>query len=95
MTENNLHQEEAMAMLPRPGLLTQDNPTLMGILTLGNKQSVELVASDYFAHHEVWVGLEFESSKVCTVQSRFSDIKFSDNLWFSDYFVITIFQFTT
>ena len=38
MTENNLHQEEAMAMLPRPGLLTQDNPTLMGILTLGNKQ---------------------------------------------------------
>ena len=42
MTENNLHQEEAMAMLPRPGLLTQDNPTLMGILTLGNKQSVEL-----------------------------------------------------
>ena len=53
MTENNLPQEEAMAMLPRPGLLTQDNPTLMGILTLGNKQSVELVASDYFAHHEV------------------------------------------
>ena len=66
MTENNLHQEEAMAMLPRPGLLTQDNPTLMGILTLGNKQSVELVASDYFAHHEVWVGLECETSKVCT-----------------------------
>ena len=62
MTENNLHQEEAMAMLPRPGLLTQDNPTLMGILTLGNKQSVELVASDYFAHHEVCVGLEFETS---------------------------------
>ena len=52
MAENNLHQEEAMAMLPRPGLLTQDNPTLMGILTLGNKQSV-VVASDYFAHHEV------------------------------------------
>ena len=53
MTENNLHQEEAMAgMLPRPGLLTQDNPTLMGILTLGNKQSVELVVSDYFAHHK-------------------------------------------
>ena len=22
----------------------------------------------------------------CTQQSRFSDIKFSDNLWFSDYF---------
>ena len=63
MTENNLPQEEAMAgMLPRPGLLTQDNPTLMGILTLGNKQSVELVASDYFAHHEVCVGLEFETS---------------------------------
>ena len=31
----------------------------------------------------------------CTVQSRFSDIKFSDNLWFSDYFANTIFQFTT
>ena len=31
----------------------------------------------------------------CTVQSRFSDIKFSDNLWFSDYFSKTIFQFTT
>ena len=31
-----------------------------------------------------------------TVQSRFSDIKFSDNLWFSDYFAKTIqFQFTT
>ena len=29
------------------------------------------------------------------VQSRFSDIKFSDNLWFSDYFTKTIFQFTT
>ena len=30
-----------------------------------------------------------------TVQSRFSDIKFSDNLWFGDYFAKTIFQFTT
>ena len=30
-----------------------------------------------------------------TVQSRFSDIKLSDNLWFSDYFSKTIFQFTT
>ena len=30
-----------------------------------------------------------------TVQSRFSDIKFSDNLGFSDYFSKTIFQFTT
>ena len=30
-----------------------------------------------------------------TVQSRFSEIKFSDNLWFSDYFSKTIFQFTT
>ena len=26
-----------------------------------------------------------------TVQSRFSEIKFSDNLWFSDYFAKTIF----
>ena len=30
-----------------------------------------------------------------TVQSWFSDIKFSDNLWFSDYFSKTIFQSTT
>ena len=30
-----------------------------------------------------------------TVQSRFSDTKFSDNLWFSDYFAKTIFQFNT
>ena len=30
-----------------------------------------------------------------TVQSRFSDIKFSDNLSFSDYFTKTVFQFTT
>ena len=30
-----------------------------------------------------------------TVQSRFSDIKFMDNLWFSDFFSKTIFQFTT
>ena len=30
-----------------------------------------------------------------TVQSRFSDFKFSDNLWFSDYFAKTIFQITT
>ena len=29
----------------------------------------------------------------CTVQSRFSDIKFIDNLWFSDYFAKTIFKF--
>ena len=29
-----------------------------------------------------------------SVQSQFSDIKFSDNLWFSDYFTKTIFQFT-
>ena len=29
-----------------------------------------------------------------TVQSRFSDIEFSDNLWFSDYYSKTIFQFT-
>ena len=29
------------------------------------------------------------------VQSRFSDIKFTNNLWFSDYFSSTIFQFTT
>ena len=27
-----------------------------------------------------------------TVQSRFSDNKFSDNLWFSDYFTKNIFQ---
>ena len=27
-----------------------------------------------------------------TVQSRFSDIKFSDNLWFSDYFSKNIFN---
>ena len=32
---------------------------------------------------------------ICTVQSRFSDIKFSDNLWFSDYFTKTVFHFTT
>ena len=32
---------------------------------------------------------------VVTVQPRFSDIKFSDNLLFSDYFAKTIFQFTT
>ena len=30
-----------------------------------------------------------------TVQSRFSDVEFSDNLWFSDYFAKTIFQFAT
>ena len=30
-----------------------------------------------------------------TVQSWFSDIKFSDNLWFSDYFTKTVFHFTT
>ena len=30
-----------------------------------------------------------------TVQSWFSDIKFSDNLWLIDYFSKTIFQFTT
>ena len=30
-----------------------------------------------------------------TVQSLFSHIKFSDNLWFSDYFSKTIFQSTT
>ena len=30
-----------------------------------------------------------------TVQPRVSDIKSSDNLWFSDYFTKTIFQFTT
>ena len=33
--------------------------------------------------------------KMCSivaVQSRFSDIKFSDNLWFSDYFEKTIFS---
>ena len=28
------------------------------------------------------------------VQSQFSDIKFSDTLWFSDYFTKTVFQFT-
>ena len=32
--------------------------------------------------------------KVCTVQFRFSDIKFNDSLWFSDYFAKNIFQFT-
>ena len=31
-----------------------------------------------------------ELSSFYTVQSRFSDIKFSDNLWFSDYFSKTI-----
>ena len=30
-----------------------------------------------------------------TVQSWFNDIKFVDNLWFSDYCTKTIFQFTT
>ena len=29
------------------------------------------------------------------VQSQFSDVKISDNLWFSIYFTKTIFQFTT
>ena len=33
-------------------------------------------------------------SNVYTVQSRFSDTKFSYNLWISDYFAKTIFQFT-
>ena len=37
--------------------------------------------------------LKLENYVHCTVQSRFSDIKFSDNLWFSDYFVKTNFQF--
>ena len=37
MEEENL--QDALAILPRPGLLTQDSPTLMGILTLGNKLS--------------------------------------------------------
>ena len=66
MTENNLQQEEAMAMLPRPGLLTQDNPTLMGILTLGNKQSV-VVASELFCPPRSLsrFGI-FGTSKVCT-----------------------------
>ena len=35
------------------------------------------------------------TSNINTVQSQFSDVKFSDNLWFSDYFPKTIFQFTT
>ena len=37
----------------------------------------------------------FPSFKPSTVQSRFSDIKSSDNLWVSDYFAKTIFQFAT
>ena len=36
-----------------------------------------------------------QESDLNTVQSRFSDIEFSDNLWFSDYFSKTSFQFTT
>ena len=51
----------------------------------------------------IWESLSKGRAKfkqVSTVQSRFSDIKFSDNLWFSDYkeslyFTKTIFQFTT
>ena len=29
-------QQQAVIFLPRPGLVTSDSPTLMGILTLGN-----------------------------------------------------------
>lgn len=29
-------QQAAVIFLPRPGLVTSDSPTLMGILTLGN-----------------------------------------------------------
>ena len=28
--------QQAVIFLPRPGLVTSDSPTLMGILTLGN-----------------------------------------------------------
>ena len=38
---------------------------------------------------------KFRQNKLSTVQSRFSDTLFSDNLRFSDYFTKTIFQFTT
>ena len=31
-----LQQQAAVIFLPRPGLVTSDSPTLMGILTLGN-----------------------------------------------------------
>ena len=38
---------------------------------------------------QIFVGSEVVQS---TMQSRFSDIKFSDNLWISDYFTKTIFS---
>ena len=34
-------------------------------------------------------------SQMGAVLSQFGDIKFNDNLWFSEYFSKTIFQFTT
>ena len=39
----------------------------------------------YLAYNLILCWLYIELKKACTVQSRFSDIKFSDNLWFSDY----------
>ena len=41
------------------------------------------------------LNLNFEKPHNDTVKSGVRDTKFSDNLWFSDYFTKTVFPFTT
>ena len=53
---------------------------------------LEIISLADFRHLGLLCVLRSQPIKFIQV---FSDIKFSDNLWFSDYFAKTIFQFTT
>ena len=64
----------------------------INIFNSGPNFKIQLYLSSYFLF-----GIPFLKShqNVCTVQFRFSEIKSSDNLRFSDYFQKTITYFTT
>ena len=55
-----------------------------------NRSCYNYVPCIYSRHN----GIKSFQKEYSAVQSWFSDIKFSDNLWLSDYFSKTIFQFT-
>ena len=56
---------------------------------VGSKEALQLKGGRY-SLKKLFSALDINN--ISTVQSRFSDIKFSDNLWFSDYFTKTVFH---
>ena len=80
--------DNRQVIVQKLALVVDDRPDVEIDLT----QDLKLIAKkvNWFFYNFTRYSYNFS-----TVPSWFSDIEFSDNLWFSDYFLKTIIQFTT